>query len=145
MITKKTTEELLNILTSIDSPSELCAYSKEIVKSEKDITFQEYLARKIQEKQVITSRLLESSQIQRNYGYQILNGTKTPGRDKVVALCLSLGLSVEETQRALTLANAAALYARKRRDSILIFALNKKLSVLDANELLYELSEEPLH
>lgn len=69
---------------------------------------------------------------------------RPPGRDRILALCLALSLSFEETQRALTLANTGALYARRIRDSILIFALQKNLSVLDANILLSEYSEEPL-
>lgn len=96
------------------------------------------------EKGISPGRLWELSLIQRNYGYQILNGTKTPGRDKIIAICLSLALSLEDTQRALILANAGALYARRKRDSILIFSLQKRLSVLDTNMLLYDLSEEPL-
>lgn len=75
---------------------------------------------------------------------QILNGTKTPGRDKVIALCLSLSLSLEDTQRALMLADAGALYIRRKRDSILIFSLQKGLSVMDTNILLTGLSEGPL-
>lgn len=98
----------------------------------------------MQEKEIPPGRLWELSQIQRNYGYQILNGTKTPGRDKVIALCLSLSLSLEDTQRALMLANAGSLYARRKRDSILIFSLQKGLSVMDANILLTDFSEKPL-
>lgn len=98
----------------------------------------------MQEKEIPPGRLWELSQIQRNYGYQILNGTKTPGRDKVIALCLSLSLSFEDTQRALMLANAGSLYARRKRDSILIFSLQKGLSVMDTNILLTDFSEKPL-
>lgn len=141
---QKTTEELLKILNSMNSQSELESYTNEIQNSQTTITFQEFLLQQMQEKQILASRLIESAQIQRNYGYQIINGTKTPGRDKVIALCLAMNFSVEETQRALMLANSGALYAKNRRDSILIFALNKKLSVLDTNTLLYELEEEPL-
>lgn len=144
MITKKTTNELLKILSSIDSHSTLYAFSEELSESQKNISFQEYLLEKMQEKQISPARLWEISIIQRNYGYQILNGTKAPGRDKVIALCLALKLPLEETQRALILANTGALYPRRRRDSILIFSLQKELPVIDANTLLYELHEPPL-
>ena len=111
---------------------------------QKRISFPAYLLEKMQEKELTPARLWELAQIQRNYGYQILNGTKVPGRDKVIALCLSLSLTLEETQRALILADAGALYARRTRDSILIFSLQKGLSVSDANILLYDNSEKPL-
>lgn len=144
MITRKTTDELLKILSNIRSESDLHTFSAELSREEKKISFPEFLLAKMQEKEISPSRLLELSQIQRNYGYQIINGTKTPGRDKVIALCLSLSLSLEDTQRALSMANAGALYARRKRDSILIFSLEKGLSVMDTNILLANLSEEPL-
>ena len=70
--------------------------------------------------------------------YQILNGSKNPGREKVLALCIAAGMNYEETQRALTLANLGKLYPRRKEDSIVIFALEHKLSILQTNELLYE-------
>lgn len=144
MITRKTTNELLELLSAMKSEASLQDFSNELKESEKKISFSAYLLKKIQEKELPPARLWELAQIQRNYGYQILNGTKIPGRDKVIALCLSLSLTLEETQRALILADAGALYARRTRDSILIFSLQKGLSVSDANILLYDNSEEPL-
>lgn len=144
MITRKTTNELLELLSAMKSEASLQDFSNELKESEKKISFSAYLLKKIQEKELPPARLWELAQIQRNYGYQILNGTKIPGRDKVIALCLSLSLTLEETQRALILADAGALYARRTRDSILIFSLQKGLSVSDANILLYDNSEKPL-
>lgn len=144
MITRKTTNELLELLSSVKSEVSLQDFSNELKGSEKKISFSAYLLEKMQEKEISPARLWELAHIQRNYGYQILNGTKLPGRDKVIALCLSLSLSLEETQRALALADAGALYARRTRDSILIFSLQKGLSVTDTNILLYDLSETVL-
>ncbi len=144
MITHKTTNELLELLSGIKSETSLQDFSNELKESENKISFPAYLLEKMQEKGVSPARLWESSQIQRNYGYQILNGTKLPGRDKVIALCLSLSLTLEETQRALILADAGALYARRIRDSILIFSLQKGLSVSDTNILLFDNSQKPL-
>ncbi len=144
MITGKTTNELLKLLSSTNTRSSLSDLSDELDKPENKTSFPDFLTKKMLEKGISPGRLWELSLIQRNYGYQILNGTKTPGRDKIIAICLSLALSLEDTQRALILANAGALYARRKRDSILIFSLQKRLSVLDTNMLLYDLSEEPL-
>lgn len=144
MITKKTTDELEKMLCSMHSESTLLSFSEELSHSGKALSFSEYLLLKMRERELSPARLWSLALIQRNYGYQILNGMKAPGRDKVIALCLALSLSFEETQRALTLANTGALYARRIRDSILIFALQKNLSVLDTNILLSEYSEEPL-
>ena len=144
MITGKTTNELLKLLSSTNTRSSLSDLSDELDKPENKTSFPDFLTKKMLEKGISPGRLWELSLIQRNYGYQILNGTKTPGRDKIIAICLSLALSLEDTQRALILANAGALYARRKRDSILIFSLQKRLSVLDTNMLLYEISEETM-
>lgn len=90
------------------------------------------------------AELIERAHLQRNYGYQILNGTKRPGRDKVIALCLALHLSFEETQRALTISKEGILYPKNLRDSVLIFSIHQKLSVMDTNALLDERGEAPL-
>ena len=144
MITQKKTHELEQMLSEIRSESILRVASEELSRSEQKISFPEYLLAKMQEKNLSPSRLWERSQIHRTYGYQILNGTKKPGRDKVIALCLALSLSLDDTQRALALADAGALYARRTRDSLLIYALQRNLSVLDTNLLLSNHLQDPL-
>lgn len=69
---------------------------------------------------------------------------KNPGRDKVLALCLAAQMNYDETQRALVLADVGKLYPRRKRDSIIIFALNQKLTVQQTNELLYAENEKIL-
>lgn len=88
--------------------------------------------------------MIQNAQIQRNYGYQILNGSKNPGRNKVIALSLALHFSLDETQRALTLSGENILYSKNKRDSILIFSIQKRLSVQQTNELLFEMNEATL-
>lgn len=137
----KTTNELLKLLNSADSVSELNDYTKMAEKNTLIHSFPEYIADCLSRIDMSQSELIQKAQIQRNYGYQILNGTKNPGRDKVIALCLALSLSLPEVQRALTLAQEGILYPKNRRDSVLIFCINKRLSVQDANELLYSIDE----
>lgn len=144
LITQKKTSELEQILFDMRSEATLRVVSEELSHSEQKISFPEYLLAKMQEKSLSPGRLWERSQIHRTYGYQILNGTKKPGRDKVIALCLALSLSLDDTQRALALAGAGALYARRTRDSLLIYAMQRNLSVLDTNLLLSGHSQEPL-
>ena len=134
----KSTKELLHILESAKSLNELEKFTNELSSMNSFSSFHEYINSYIAKKNIIPAELIQASLIQRNYGYQILNGTKHPGKDKIIALCLSLKLTVEEAQRALSLANECQLYAKKRRDSIIIFALNNQLSVIETNELLHD-------
>lgn len=138
---KKTTDELLKTLASINTVSALNDFTNSTEKNSPAQSFSEFVSEQLSKRNMTQSQLIKESQIQRNYGYQILNDTRTPGRDKVLSICLALSLSLEETQRALTLVNEGALYPKVKRVSVIIFALNKHLSVLDTNELLYDVGE----
>lgn len=141
---KKTTDELLNILTSVHSEAELDNFVGKLEKSGRVPSFPEYLKEKIQERELEAGELWRAAQIPRSYGYNILSGVRKPRRDKVLALCLALNLSCEETQRVLKVAGAGALYPRRQRDAVIMFSLRKGLSVMDTNILLDEFSQEPL-
>ena len=143
-MSKLTTEELLKILRNTHSVSDLNTYTSSLSGQKLYHSFSEYMNEYIRSKHLIESELILASQIQRTYAYQILNGNKNPGRDKVLSLCLAACMTYEETQRALTLADVGKLYAKRKRDSILIFALDHQLSVQQTNELLFEENEEIL-
>lgn len=137
-MTHLTTDELLKQLRSTESKSQLSNYTSALLEHSGFSSFAEYLTTFIKQHQISESALIQASQIQRNYAYQILNGTKNPGREKVLALCLAAGMNYEETQRSLTLAGLGKLYPRRKEDSVIIFAIDHKLTVLETNELLYE-------
>ncbi|MEE3472219.1 MAG: XRE family transcriptional regulator, partial [Butyrivibrio hungatei] len=84
------------------------------------------------------------SSLERSYYYQIMKGTRSPGRDKVLRLCLAAELTLRQTTRALELSGNAPLYPKNRRDIILTVAINQKAGVIDANLLLSKYGEEPL-
>lgn len=142
--TALTTQELLKILHATRNTSELQEYAENLAANSGFQSFSEYLCYILLEKKITESTLIRDSQIQRTYAYQILNGSKNPGRDKVIALCLAAHMNFEETQRALTLADLGQLYPRRHRDSILIFALEQGLDVQLTNELLFEENEDIL-
>ena len=143
-MTYKSTDELLKILKSTPSTSKLKHYVDSLSSDNAPLTFVEFLRQELTLQQISVSKLILLSQIQRNYAYQILDGKRNPSRDKVLSLCFALNLGLTKTQHALTLSNNSQLYSRHKRDSILIFALEKKLSVQAVNELLYEMGENTL-
>lgn len=135
---EKKTSNLLNILNSISTPSKLNTYINETIDDYKNIGFCNYFKDICIKKNIKKSDLINKSNLDRTYGYQILNGTKKPSRDKILQLCIASKLTLEETQKALTLGNAGNLYAKNSRDSIIIFALNNDLNVLKINDILFE-------
>ena len=69
---------------------------------------------------------------------------KNPSRPKVIALALAMGLTPEETQYLLYYAGAEQLYVRNPMDSILWYALDHHMSVVDTDIMLEQMSEMPL-
>ena len=77
----------------------------------------------------------------RTYAYQIFSGRRKPARDKLLALGFGMGLALEEMQKLLKVSEYPVLYAKNKRDSILLFCLDKGVSLIETNELLYEMGE----
>lgn len=82
--------------------------------------------------------------LDRSYGYQLLNGTRVPSRDLILSIALELRFTEEETQRVLKLAGRPVLYARCRRDAAVLYALNHDLGPEETNSLLRDLGEAEL-
>ena len=137
------TNELLNRLKNTNDINSLDDYLETIDNNYPE-SLSEYLKNLMEEKQVKATELIKRSKIERTYCYQILNGRKKPGRDKIIAIALALRLSLEETQRLLETAKESVLYAKSRRDSVLVFALNHKYSLIDTNQLLVQYGETEL-
>ena len=133
---KNDTVNLLNILNSIDNAKELNNFLDNV--HDKNITFVTYFNDICSKKNLKKSDLIYNANINRTYGYQILNGDKKPSRDKIIQLCISANLTLKETNKCLILGNVNELYVKNPRDSILIFSINKNLSLFDINELLYD-------
>lgn len=76
------------------------------------------------------------------YAYQIFDGKKSAGRDKLIQLAFGFPLSLDETQRLLRCGGYAELYVKKRRDAFLMYALEKNYNFNQTNELLYENEEK---
>jgi len=74
------------------------------------------------------------SQIDNDYIYQIINGRRRPDRDKVIALCLAIGMTDRECIRCLERSNYGILYAKNKRDAVIIYAFRNQLSVLELDE-----------
>lgn len=107
-------------------------------------TFPQYLAGLMEQRGLTAARLGEAALLSRSFAYQLCSGARAPSRDIVLRLAIVLALPVEECQRLLRAAGRGALYPRVERDAAVIFALNRKLSLFDADELLRSLEEVPL-
>ncbi len=139
-----TTKQLENILSNIDTARQMEAFMEMPKVADSFSTFQEYYGSLPSVQALDNGELISRSALERSYFYQVMKGTRSPGRDKVLRLCLAAGLTLRETTRALELSGNAPLYPRRRRDIILTVAVNQKAGVIEANLLLDKYGEEPL-
>lgn len=135
----KSTKELTKILKNSNTLNDFIEGNLNDIKN---ITFTEYLNHCLSAKSANRSQIIDGANIQKNYGYQIFDGSKKPSRDKVLALAFSLKLGIEETDKLLILSDHSILYPRISRDSIIMFSLEKHCSLIDANILLHEMGEK---
>lgn len=140
-----TTSDLARILSNIDSTKEMEQYMEIPKVADGFRSFPEYFQSLDKVKEMDRGELIRNSGLERSNFYQVMKGTRSPGRDKVLRLCLAAGLNLRQTTRALELSGNAALYARNRRDIILTVAVNQMADVDDTNLLLFKYGERPLN
>ncbi len=141
---ESTTKKLSDILSNIDNTKEMEKFMEEPKVTDSFKSFPEYYRSLPAVQQFESSDLIQKSGLERSYYYQVMKGTRSPSRDKILRLCIAAGLSLRETTRALELNGSAPLYPKNRRDIILTVAINQGASVDDTNLLLYKYGEEPL-
>lgn len=144
MIDESTTKQLTDILSNIDDINAMEQFMNNPKITDSHKTFVEYY-RSLPAVQTLTdSHLIDLSGIEKSYYYQIFKGTRNPGRDKILRLCIGAGLNMRETTRALELSKNAPLYPKNRRDIIISVAINQHAGVIDTNLLLDKYGELPL-
>lgn len=98
----------------------------------------EYLNSLLSHKKLRRADVVRGSLLSHAYVYQIFSGEKSPSRDALLALAFGLHLTDEETQTLLKASKNPELYIRDERDAIILFALQKRKSIFEANFLLFE-------
>ena len=132
---KKTTDELKNEICAARDMDKFLKSNNNEFSSEQ---IGERLCELIKEKGLKKSEVVARSGLNRIYAYQILSGKKKPSRDKLISFGFGLQLSLEEMDKLLLFSGYAQLYARNKRDAIIIFAIQNRKSVFAANEMLYD-------
>ncbi len=133
-------EEMLKKMRGQDEVSDFLGKNGNTLSS-----FGEYYSKYISEKGIDVPDIIKKSGVSRNYIYNILNGDRAPGRDKVLALCIAAGMSFMETDRALELAGERRIYPKDERDARIAIMINQGVqNVTDVNIMLDEYDLDPL-
>lgn len=131
----KTTEELNH---EIKAATDIEDYLDENRDNLLSISLSEYLNMMLTQKKIKKADVVRGSLLGRAYVYKIFAGEKIPSRDKLLAIACGLGLSDDETQKMLKLSGNRELYARDKRDALILFALQRNKSIFYINEILDE-------
>lgn len=136
---KKSTEELNQILgqTNLDS---IEGFFQEQADSmiDQEKPFAKYLHQIISRNGLTQQEIFIQVDFPERFGYKLLSEEKrTKQRDYILRICYAAKMTLEETQRALTLYGMAPLYPQIPRDAVLMIAFNKRCgSILEVNALL---------
>ncbi len=133
---EKTTDELLN---EIKQTAEIDKFLEKNNAEFTDKPLHRYLCELIEDSGISKAEVIAGSSLNRIYAYQILAGKRLPSRDKLLAFAFGLKLSLEDTDRLLRYAGFSPLYARDRRDAVIISCLCKRERIFTVNEKLYDL------
>lgn len=139
-------EQYKNVLTDeilafLNKAEDIEVFTREQTDRFAGLTFAGYLEHLMEEKGLKKSQIIKASGINESFAYQIFNGYKNPSRDKLLALAIGMQLTLTECRRFLKLAGVSELYAKNRRDAIIIFGLNKNLSIFQINDILFDMDE----
>lgn len=137
---KKSTDELLKLIAQ---ENRLNTFLTEHAAEFENTTLSAELCRLLKLHQTTKANVVRGSLLDKTYTYQIFDGTKpNPSRNKLLALCLALNATISETQRVLRLGHAEQLHPRNQRDSVIIYSITHHKSVMDTNQVLYDMQKE---
>ena len=88
--------------------------------------------------------VVRRSRLNQTFAYQIIAGTRKATRDKLIQLAFGMQLSIDDASELLERGGTNALSPRCRRDVLIAYALDRSLSVLECDDLLWLAGERTL-
>ena len=113
-------------------------FNEQLVLSNKTPDIHILINKYIAEKNAAHADIIRRLNVERCYGYQLLNGKRVPTRTQLVKIALMLRLTFEETQKLLKAAGKESLYARNLTDAKIIHAIEHELSYDAACEFIWD-------
>lgn len=128
------TDKLISELYNTNLKKYLEKYTKDF----KYIEIYKYLNYLIDKSEISKSEIIQKTDINKFYAYQILKGMKNPARNKVLPFVFALNLDLDEAQKMLRCCNYPILNPRFKRDSVIIYGIIHKMNLMQVNEILFD-------
>ena len=103
-----------------------------------ELDFVSYLEACIKKQNMTKNKVINNTNMQKNYAYQICSGIKKGSKDKIVQLAIAMHLDLHDTNNLLSLSNNGSLYPKVKKDAILIYAINHGYNLYKTNEMLLD-------
>ena len=111
----------------------------------RESTLAEYLQKLLAEKHLVQADIISASGLEPKYADHIFAGRKKhTSRAKALSIALAMGLTPKEAQYLLYYAGAERLYVRNPWDSVIWYALEHRMTVMETNLLLRRVGKQPL-
>ncbi len=146
-LTMKTTNDLMNKLkTEVSDERALKEYlEKNTQLSEISSTsFAEYFSGLLHDKGITNGEIERQTGLEHAFCNKMINGKVGITRNNMLALSIAAGLNLDEIEKCLVLTNNGALYPKDSRDAIIIYSINRGLTLAETNSLLYSKGMELL-
>lgn len=137
----KATEKMLDELKNAHS---LTAFFEENREQFKDTTIGEYIELEIEKRNLKKAYVIKHSGINKRYFNDIIANHKTPNQRYIIRIFLAMKLDLSDVQWYLQACDYPQLYARNKRDAVIIYCINNQLSVDECNHMLNKIGLENL-
>lgn len=143
MTEKRTTEKSTGVLQSeLKNAVKLEDFLENNATVLKAKTVSEFLMEMLIKYNLEKSAVVARSGLSGTYAYQIFDGRKAAGREKLLQLAFGFPLTLDETQHLLKYGGFNELYVKNKRDAYVMYAIEKKYDIPTINKLLLESGEK---
>lgn len=131
-----TTDELLSLLFQERS---LERFLRQNESAYLNISFADFLSAWCKRHGEVPEQLIRRANLEKSFGHQLFSGKRNPSRDTVLQLAFAMQADVADAQEMLKIARKSILYPRIKRDTVIIYCLHNRISLLDAEIILSDL------
>lgn len=107
---------------------EMESFDEEFISENGCPELRELIEKLMESAEISRAELIRKLNVDINYGYQLLNGTRIPTRERLIKIGLLLGTDVEQLQKLLRAASKESLYVRDITDAKVFYAIKRKMS-----------------
>lgn len=113
-------------------------FSQEMIEDNAPPKLHVLLNKYISDKKMTKADVIRKLNIDRNYGYLILNGKRTPTRNCLIQMSIMLCLDVEQIDYLLKLAGKSPLYVKNMVDAKVFYAVKHHMNYFDAIDFIWD-------